>query len=105
MNLKQFHCLKNGYIPLGTPSNAGLEAIYGADRLIFLGKKIESLRVALDLTNGHIWNDLFSIRCTLSPYGHNMLDIQERHFSKTADKNALIRSLVQELIEILEGVR
>ena len=88
--------LEERIYPPGTPSNAGLEAIYGADRFIYLGRKIESLRLALNLANGHIWADLFSIRCRLSMHEYNRLDIQERHFTRGADKGVLIRSLVCE---------
>ncbi len=95
---------KQIYTP-GTKDNTGFEAIFGADRFIFLGRKTERLRVALNLADGRVWQDLFSIRCKLSPHGNDLLDVQERHFSKTADKNALIQSLVQELIEILRGYR
>ena len=94
--LEAVSLLEERIYPPGTPSNAGLEAIYGADRFIYLGRKIESLRLALNLANGHIWADLFSIRCRLSMHEYNRLDIQERHFTRGADKGVLIRSLVCE---------
>ena len=87
----------------GTVFNADFEAFIGTNHVLFLGFKNERLRAALHLVPGQFWNDLFSISCVKSEKYVGRIDIHANHFNKGVDKVSLIESLVQEIIETMEG--
>ena len=88
---------KNIYTP-GTKLNSDFQAIFGANRLLYIAFKTPLLKKELNL-DGQEWADLFAIRCTMDKTG---ITVETRIFNRY-NKKRLIRSLVTSIVREMEG--
>ena len=93
--------LENVVYKPGTPCNADFVAVFGPDRYLYMGKKTRKLMKALHQLPGDSFDLLFAVRFTLKN-GEN-IRVETKHFKGQQAKGELIVSLVQSVIELLQG--